>query len=677
MRMVSRVIACLILAIALFGCDRTQTEEPPSLPAGSSPEASSPVPAGREPALSLAHAASIAAGKVSDAAGYGWKPGISYAIKADGTAWYWGFTQSGSVDFPRKIQADRPVVQVVNSYVLTDDGQVRRMSEAGAAAPVEGLDQVVSVGQLDEMFGTLFALKKDGTVWKLDRDTGKLERFRDFSSIRAIYSTSFSLFLEDTGGKLTYINGMNGNIMEPDNAAVLLERGVVKAAAGYMDRALIQTEAGDVYLFNPEDRSVRLEPRAAGAKRMAVASEGLYLFTKEDGTVWGFGKNTDSILGEQAQTADEPVQIPGLSSIVDIQAGTNHVLALDQDGKVYTWGSNMTGQLGRLERVYEHWTELGELGQIRSAVTRLDRPYFIQENGVLWGLDRSLTLYEVQNAGKVKAMTGISGIPVTLSLDGEVRIWGKEFQSSVPLDLPYKVKEMAGVDKKLLLLSDSGKLEVIPFETEGGTMGGAFTTAAIKPGKPAAVAAEGGWPVRIASLHASPYTFMALTEDGKVFYSEERPDGSYVFKAVMNMPPAKALTADYFVRYSAEPVPAWTLDRSGHVHEIRLKLSWEGGKSRPLEAETLPDQETGIAFVSGKLRISEDGYGYERGNEAESREKLPFPVRLAASNYSYAIEGPGSYYHLLVGTNNRIAIQGFNPFGGASCIPGAVDFSVR
>jgi regulator of chromosome condensation len=41
------------------------------------------------------------------------------------------------------------------------------------------------------------------------------------------------------------------------------------------------------------------------------------------------------------------VLIPGLERIVQISAGNNFCLALDADGKVYSWGMSEQNQLGR------------------------------------------------------------------------------------------------------------------------------------------------------------------------------------------------------------------------------------------------------------------------------------------------------------------------------------------
>lgn len=72
------------------------------------------------------------------------------------------------------------------------------------------------------------------------------------------------------------------------------------------------------------------------------------LFLMQDGTVWTCGRNN---YGQQGQKTKKeyvftPIQIPGLENIEKIACGFGQCLALDADGRVWSWGRNSNGQVG-------------------------------------------------------------------------------------------------------------------------------------------------------------------------------------------------------------------------------------------------------------------------------------------------------------------------------------------
>ncbi len=76
---------------------------------------------------------------------------------------------------------------------------------------------------------------------------------------------------------------------------------------------------------------------------------------RKDGTVWAWGVRDDGAVGDgdakpagslRVVGATAPVQVRGLTGITRIAAGPTHNMALTRDGKVLSWGSNSTGELG-------------------------------------------------------------------------------------------------------------------------------------------------------------------------------------------------------------------------------------------------------------------------------------------------------------------------------------------
>lgn len=95
-------------------------------------------------------------------------------------------------------------------------------------------------------------------------------------------------------------------------------------------------------------------PSADRPKIIALAAGWDFsLALMSDGTVfsWGFNGNGELGLGisDYQDNHSIPKKIPYLSEIKAIAAGWNHALALDKNGKVWSWGNNSFGQLGNGE----------------------------------------------------------------------------------------------------------------------------------------------------------------------------------------------------------------------------------------------------------------------------------------------------------------------------------------
>ncbi|HMD57142.1 MAG TPA: hypothetical protein VKG82_06685 [Solirubrobacteraceae bacterium] len=68
----------------------------------------------------------------------------------------------------------------------------------------------------------------------------------------------------------------------------------------------------------------------------------------QDGTVVACGSNEDGDLGigGKAGNYSEPQTIEALAHVVELSAGDNTGMARLEDGEVYAWGDNRTGQVG-------------------------------------------------------------------------------------------------------------------------------------------------------------------------------------------------------------------------------------------------------------------------------------------------------------------------------------------
>jgi alpha-tubulin suppressor-like RCC1 family protein len=104
-----------------------------------------------------------------------------------------------------------------------------------------------------------------------------------------------------------------------------------------------QLGTGDTTPFNTPQAVI-------GLTNVTAIATGSYhsLALKSDGTVWAWGHNQYGTLGLGGTSNYEhtPTQVPGLTNVVGIAAGTYHSLAVKGDGTLWAWGHNGAGQLG-------------------------------------------------------------------------------------------------------------------------------------------------------------------------------------------------------------------------------------------------------------------------------------------------------------------------------------------
>jgi|GEM_PF-3199464 len=81
-----------------------------------------------------------------------------------------------------------------------------------------------------------------------------------------------------------------------------------------------------------------------------AAGRDFCLAAKSDGSVWGWGSNASGQLGQAAGSGSQYfttlTQVSSLDNVQKVATGTNFSLALKKDGSVWAWGANASGQLG-------------------------------------------------------------------------------------------------------------------------------------------------------------------------------------------------------------------------------------------------------------------------------------------------------------------------------------------
>ncbi|REG34621.1 alpha-tubulin suppressor-like RCC1 family protein [Archangium gephyra] len=315
------------------------------------------------------------------------------ALREDGSVWAWGNNQYLQLGFPnatssnptpRQVPALTDAVDVAAgsnfSLVRRADGSVWTWGlDPSVQSPWEGNDIPQRVEGPRHVIalaaGALpLVLDKDGTVWGWGwNTTGALGtgsnlrstpvRTRDLSKIVSLSAGAyFSLALREDGTVwgwgdnrfaqlspwLPELRATPSQVMELPKA-VAIATGVIHSLAVAEDGTVWGWGDNNDGQFGPQLPTAS-PVQVEGLSGMVAVTAGptFSLALRADGTVWGLGRNSSGQLGFPGDfdIHTTPRQVPELTGVVALSAGNAHVLALREDGTVWTWGANLSGQLG-------------------------------------------------------------------------------------------------------------------------------------------------------------------------------------------------------------------------------------------------------------------------------------------------------------------------------------------
>jgi len=326
------------------------------------------------------------------------------ALKEDGTVWTWGNQNFESTD-------DYDEEQSCNSK----------------AEQVESLEDIKAIAA---GYHHVVALKEDGTVWSWGNNVFGQLGHTDF-----VVRNNQPMMVVD-------LKDVKAIAAGEWHTVALKEDGSIWAWGDNEDG---QLGDGRVIATNKPVQAIDIE------EVVAIASGNCFTVAlKQDGTVWTWGlyfyydpiENVDI-----AMTSTQPVCKEGIEDVKTIAAGSDHTIAIKEDGTVWGWGSNFAGQLGAIviadsdtnnEFKYERFMQVSGMEKVKAIAAGYNYTIALKKDGSLWVWGRnnlgnlgddsietiSIEPVPVKDLEDVIAVSAADDHIVALKKDGTVWSWG-------------------------------------------------------------------------------------------------------------------------------------------------------------------------------------------------------------------------------------------------------------
>jgi alpha-tubulin suppressor-like RCC1 family protein len=273
------------------------------------------------------------------------------ALREDGTLWTWGYNFSGQLGNGTFTSANTPQPILTNATW-----------------------QAVSAGGAHTV-----ALRADGTLWTWGYNfSGQLGNgtFPSTNTPQPILTNatwqavaagdSHTVALREDGTLWTWGSNHAGELGNGTHASALTPQPILtnvtwKAVAAGANHTVALREDGTLWTWGGDffgqlgngskgtlTSANTPQPILTKVTWKAVAAAYHTVALREDGTLWSWGRNDSGQVGNGTFTSTNTPQ-PILTNVTwkAVAAGANHTVALREDGTLWTWGDNLYGQIAQ------------------------------------------------------------------------------------------------------------------------------------------------------------------------------------------------------------------------------------------------------------------------------------------------------------------------------------------
>jgi len=292
--------------------------------------------------------------------------GRVYATTEDGSLWAWGF----------------------NTYGYLGDGTKRHRH-----SPVKIMENAIFVGVRVD---TTFAISEDEVLWAWGRNSsGQLgdgtteNRTRPVKIMENVASVGPYLARTTDGTLWARWGVLNASSFEDDRSMRHSPRKIMDNVTSTRfyghSHFLLLTEDGNLWVMR---REIDPNPVLRMENVVSVETSRASAFAIDgDGSLWAFGNNSSSGKLGDGTTENTTIPVMIMENVASVTPSRDSIFAITENGGLWAWGSNEYGQLGdstttdrlRPVKIMENVASVTPFGDSFGAST-----YAITEDGSLW-----------------------------------------------------------------------------------------------------------------------------------------------------------------------------------------------------------------------------------------------------------------------------------------------------